>query len=156
MNPHRAKILGVVLATLTLAGTATAATDAPRLSWLAGCWTGEAGGVTTEEHWTSPAGGALVGMNKAVKGDAMVSFEFLRIEPQDGRLCYLSSPGGAPVTSFCAIEVSATRAVFENREHDFPQRIVYRRDGDRLHARIEGTLDGKQQGQDWEWRRCEK
>ena len=40
------------------------------------------------------------------------------------------------------------RIVFENAEHDFPQRIVYRRDGDRLHASIEGeegyecTLDG--------------
>jgi len=33
--------------------------------------------------------------------------------------------------------------VFENPEHDFPQRIGYERDGDGMRAWIEGTLDGR-------------
>ncbi len=133
---------------------ATPADDAARLSWLAGCWSGTAEGVVTEEHWTSPAGGVLLGMNKAVANGRLASFEHLRIAPHEGRLCYLASPQGGAVTAFCAIEIGDQRVVFENREHDFPQRILYRRDGDRLHARVEGTLDGKPAGDEWEWSRC--
>jgi len=34
--------------------------------------------------------------------------------------------------------------VFENREHDFPQRVIYRRELDgSMHARIEGERDGR-------------
>jgi hypothetical protein len=41
-------------------------------------------------------------------------------------------------------ESSENRAVFENLEHDFPQRIVYWRQGDRLGASIEGeTPEGR-------------
>ena len=63
-------------------------------------------------------------------------------------------PGGAPPTSFCAVEVGERRVVFENREHDFPQRILYWLTADgRLHARIEGPLDGKEAAMEWTWSR---
>ncbi len=42
------------------------------------------------------------------------------------------------------------RAVFENGEHDFPQRILYWLDPEgRLHARVEGRLAGQPRGQEW-------
>ncbi|HET9768392.1 MAG TPA: DUF6265 family protein [Thermoanaerobaculia bacterium] len=146
----------IVLAagTARRAAAATPAEDAARLSWLAGCWSGTAEGVVTEEHWTSPAGGVLLGMNKAVANGKLASFEHLRIAPHEGRLCYLASPQGGAVTPFCAVEVGDRRVVFENREHDFPQRILYWREGEKLHARVEGTLDGKPAGDEWEWGRC--
>ena len=149
-------VMTLVLAACTplQPAAATPADDVARLSWLAGCWSGTADGIVTEEHWTSPAGGALLGMNKAVANGRLASFEHLRIAPHEGRLCYLASPQGGAVTAFCAIEIGDRRVVFENREHDFPQRILYRRDGDRLHARVEGTLDGKPAGDEWEWSRC--
>lgn len=140
------------------AAAATPAEDAARLSWLAGCWSGTVEGIVTEEHWTSPAGGVLLGMNKAVANGRLASFEHLRIAPHgapsEGRLCYLASPQGGAVTAFCAVEVGDRRVVFENREHDFPQRILYWREGEKLHARVEGTLDGKPAGDEWEWSRC--
>ena len=44
--------------------------------------------------------------------------------------------------------------VFENPEHDFPQRIVYWREGDRvLHARIEGVIKGKERKDEWHWQK---
>jgi pyridoxine/pyridoxamine 5'-phosphate oxidase len=44
------------------------------------------------------------------------------------------------------------RVVFENREHDFPQRIPYwRGEKNRLHARIEGELDGRMQAEEGSW-----
>ncbi len=136
------------------AASATAADSIARLSWLAGCWTGTQGDVTTEEHWTSPAGGEMVGMNKAVGESGVVFFEFLRIAPQDGKLCYLASPRGGAVTPFCATTISEQRVVFENRHHDYPQRIIYERLDGGLRARTEGTVDGKQRSESWEWGRC--
>ncbi len=138
------------------APTATAAsTDLVRLAWLAGSWTGSTGEVVEEEHWTSPAGGGLVGMHKDLCQGRMISFEFFRIVPGDSnRVCYLTSPGGAPATTFCAVELSEKRVVFENAQHDFPQRILYWLDPrGRLHARIEGTIGGETRSQEWTWTR---
>ena len=135
------------------------AEPAPReiaaLSWLAGSWGGTADGVASEEHWTSAEGDGLVGMHKDIQGGKMSAFEFLRIAVDaQGRVCYLSMPGGAPPTSFCAIEIAHRRVVFENRAHDFPQRILYWLDAaGKLHARIEGPLEGKEAAMDWVWSR---
>jgi hypothetical protein len=39
---------------------------------------------------------------------------------------------------------NAIQWTFENPEHDFPQRIIYRLEtGDALYARVEGTENGK-------------
>ena len=152
--------LQALLFTLLLAlGVSAFAESAPReisaLSWLAGSWGGTADGVASEEHWTSAAGDGLVGMHKDVKAGRMTGFEFLRIEvDSQSRVCYISMPGGAPPTSFCAIEITDRRVVFENRSHDFPQRILYWLDAaGRLHARIEGPLEGKEAAMDWVWSR---
>jgi hypothetical protein len=45
--------------------------------------------------------------------------------------------------------------VFENLEHDFPQRVGYRRAGaDSVLAWIEGTVDGKTRRVDFPYRRA--
>ena len=48
---------------------------------------------------------------------------------------------------------TSNEAVFENPAHDFPQRVIYKRDGDKLNARIEGTKDGKTRGIDFPYTR---
>ncbi len=47
------------------------------------------------------------------------------------------------------------RAVFENAENDFPQRVIYSRDGDVLTGRIEGTIDGQPQAMEWVYQPAE-
>lgn len=124
-----------------------------KLAWMAGNWSGEQDGVASEEIWTSPAGGGLVGLHKDVRDGKMAGFEFLRVEiDAEDRVCYVSSPGGAPPTTFCAVEIGERRVVFESRQHDFPQRILYwLDDAGRLHARIEGPLQGKESAEEWIW-----
>ena len=46
---------------------------------------------------------------------------------------------------------SDTLVVFENPTHDFPQRIIYWKDGNDLRARIEGTMNGKTGSEEWRW-----
>lgn len=158
MALHARWIPGLIVVTVLVLGAvapACAAGRSAQLAWLAGRWGGEQGGVRSEEHWTSPAGGALVGMHKDVRGGRAVAFEFFRIvEDSSGRVCYLASPQGRPATVFCAVELTDRRVVFENKEHEFPQRVIYwRGEKNRLHARIEGVLDGRVQAEEWAWAR---
>jgi hypothetical protein len=44
------------------------------------------------------------------------------------------------------------RVVFDNRAHDFPQRVIYWRDGEALHARVEGLVRGTLESEEWQWR----
>jgi hypothetical protein len=148
----------VLAATLVALLPAAGVADTPsvqRLGWLAGVWTGSSNGVRMEEHWSTPDGGGLIGMHKDSKDGRMVSYEFFRIIPADsGRVCYMTSPMGRTPTPFCAIELTDSRVVFENREHDFPQRIIYWIEKGALHARIEGTIGGKPRSEEWVWTRA--
>jgi hypothetical protein len=89
-----------------------------------------------------------------VKGGRTVSYEFLRIEAVPAGLTYFASPQGQPPTPFVAVENRKGRVVFENKAHDFPNRILYwlGEDG-RLHARVEGMLQGQPASEDWTWSR---
>lgn len=145
--------LALPMAVPTPLGAQTAATPAvSALAWLAGSWAGRDGRDDHEEHWTAPKGGAMVGMHRTMRDGRMVEFEFFRIEEQNGRLVYLSQPGGrSPATPFTLTTLAGERAVFENLAHDFPQRLIYWKDGDALRARIEGTVNGKERSMEWRW-----
>ena len=126
--------------------------DLARLSWLEGRWEGTSGGLAMEEHWTAPRGGALLGLHRDVKDGRMVSFEFLRIQETPEGVVYFASPRSAPPTPFRLAELGDRRVVFENRQHDFPQRILYWIDpAGALHARVEGPQGGKTVSEEWVW-----
>jgi hypothetical protein len=138
----------------TTAARDASAGDVSRLDWLEGHWFGSDDGTETEEHWTSAAGGALLGMHKDVENGRMTSFEFLRIERTGTGTIYFASPRGSAVTPFTLVDAANRRAVFANDAHDFPQRIGYWVDGaGALHARIEGTLHGEAKSKEWTWQR---
>src|SRR6476661_3877720 len=106
------------------------------LSWMAGSWESASNGVETEESWLAPKSGLMLGVSRTTKPGAAAAFEFLRInDTMDGPV-YYAQPGGKPATPFKLIKLEGQSVVFENAEHDFPQRIMYRREGDTLHARI--------------------
>ena len=70
----RATMVGAVFAALTIGRLAAAASgdDVQRLAWLEGRWAGEKDGVSMEEHWTGPGGGALLGLHRDVPGREFV------------------------------------------------------------------------------------
>lgn len=127
--------------------------DIAALSWLAGNWIENGKTRTVRERWAGPYGGVLLGVAVTTQGDTAKSFEFLRIAKTPTGLSYFASPNAAPPTEFKAIEICNARVVFENKTHDFPQRVIYAKgaNGD-LTARIEGMLKGKLAGQDWHYR----
>ncbi len=149
-------VLELTLVSL-LAPAAHAASPAPdlnRLHWLEGRWSGEKDGVTITEQWTPPVGGALLGVHSDVKGDRLVSWEFLRIDTTAEGAFYFASPRSAPPTPFKLVEQGDKRVAFENKQHDFPQRILYWLDAKgALHARIEGPQAEKTVSEEWVWTR---
>jgi hypothetical protein len=63
-------------------------------------------------------------------------------------------PSGQPSAVFRARDIGDQRVVFENPEHDFPQRVGYERKGaDALAAWIEGTMNGRARRVDFAYRR---
>jgi hypothetical protein len=124
-----------------------------RLSWIVGGWGAEQDGEWGEEHWIAARGGTMLGVHRDVRAGRTSGFEFLRIEARPDGLVYLASPGGRPATEFRAVEVTDQRVTFENPKHDFPQRIVYWRTREALHARIEGKTGGKEASMEWRWLR---
>ncbi len=147
---------------LTLAAVATAAaTYSPpqggsldRLGWLAGCWELQRGARRTLEMWMPPEGGLMLGASRTSMNGTVREFEQLRLKSEGGRLVYTALPSGQAETSFSSTEVSDSGFTVENLQHDFPQRIIYRRRGaDSLVARIEGPGPGGTRGFDFPMRR---
>jgi len=112
---------------------------------MTGDWQTPAGGrVQVDEHWTQSAGGSMLGMSRTVGGDKTIEFEYLRIEQREDGIYYVAHPRArCPGTDFKLTRLSSSEAVFENPQHDFPKRIIYRKTSeDALTASIdagEGT-----------------
>jgi hypothetical protein len=115
------------------------------LSWLAGTWSFERNGRAVTERWTAPAGGMMLGTSQTVANDKTVDYEFivLRVDA-NGDLLYVAKPSRQPEASFKLVRVTDREIVFENPQHDFPQKISYTlKDDGTLLAAIEGTKNAK-------------
>lgn len=129
-----------------------------RLAWLAGSWGSSQDARETEEHWMSPKGGLMLGMNRTIDKARKTSFEYLRIEQRStaaGKrtIWYVASPSGNAPTEFKLTKLENEEVVFENLTHDFPQYVIYSRNGDALTARIEGEIAGEKKVVQWNWKK---
>lgn len=122
-----------------------------KLTWISGCWQRTTrNSQIIDEQWMTPRGESMLGMSRTVRGDSLIEYEQLRIGARAGRAVYFAAPSGQTPSEFTAASVSDTLVVFENPQHDFPQRIIYRKRGaDSLIARIEGTTGGTARGVDF-------
>ena len=112
---------------------------------MAGDWETHEVTPYVEEHWTGPAGGAMLGTSRAIKDGKMVEFEFLRLEARGDGIFYMPQPSGKPPVDFKFTPTASNEAVFVNPGHaDHLKRIIYRKNADgTLAARIEGENNGK-------------
>jgi hypothetical protein len=119
-------------------------TSVADMIWMSGCWASTEEEPGSGEQWMAPAGRSMLGMSRTVRGGATVAVEFLRItEVEDGGIVLVTLPSGQQATTFALVSQSENEVVFENPEHDFPQRVTYRLMSEKLLAgRIEGTING--------------
>jgi hypothetical protein len=121
------------------------------LTWLKGCWTSNHNNRTITEHWLKPAGGTMLGLSRTVAEGKMAAFEFMQIRQEaSGSILFIAKPSGQPEATFKLIKGSDREVIFENPQHDFPQRVIYRLQGDgSLLGRIEGVSEGKEKAVDF-------
>lgn len=120
------------------------------LAWLSGCWIADGAESGSIEQWTAPAGGSMLGVNRTIKDGKTSAFEFMRIIESDSELVFISSPSGQATASFTLTHQADRKVVFENPQHDFPQKIIYELTGSNaLLGRIEGTINAAQRTVDF-------
>lgn len=105
--------------------------------WMAGSWIEEKGAAWSEEYWTAARGGIMLGVARNGTGTRLAMWEAMQIRlNKDGKLALYAMPRGAPASEFPVVSQSGTAIIFENKAHDYPQRIRYWRDGALLKAEI--------------------
>ncbi len=153
------KRAGACLLVAIILGTGAGAgqkSGVDQLDWMSGCWFLDDGKQQVEECWMKPGGQSMLGMSRTVAGGKTVFTEHIQIREKDGQLAYIVAIGmGAKPIVFKQIKGTDGEVVFENPEHDFPQRIIYRRESaDKLFARIEGKEKGVDKGMDFRYKRA--
>ena len=123
------------------------------LEWLSGTWVQETAQEKVAETWLGPTNGLMVAVNLTSRPNGRKTFEFLRIADTPEGFSYYASPAGKEPVEFKLKESGNRRVVFENAAHEFPQRILYWREGEELVARVEGKIHDKERSEQWRFRR---
>ena len=142
----------VIAAAALMSLAAAPAQRVSELGWLSGAWVSETRDGWTEESWTAPRGGMMLGTSRSGKGGKATWFEYMRIaEDGRGKVSFWALPGGKPAVEFQLTASGRRHATFENARHDYPTRVSYRRQGNRLLATISGA--GGANPTSWTFRR---
>jgi Domain of unknown function (DUF6265) len=129
----------------TPAEPATDVNSVASLAWLDGCWVGTVNQRDFREQWSPLRGNILLGVGSTVFQGKAQSYEYLRIEPRADGVYYVALPSGQTEAAFKLTSITTDGKdvifTFANPQHDFPQRILYRRATEGwLYATIEGKI----------------
>lgn len=112
-----------------------------QLTWLAGTW--QRTNIKPErsgtEEWTQESDSVWTGRGVTLSGSDTLFIEKLKLIAIDGDIFYTADiPENQTEVYFKLTSVTDTSFSCENAQHDFPKKIVYQREGDRLKAIISG------------------
>ncbi|MES2679501.1 MAG: DUF6265 family protein [Bacteroidota bacterium] len=118
-----------------------------KLDWLVGKWENKTPEGYAAEIWEKENDSTFNGVSYFIAGKDTVSFEKISLLQSGLDLFYVPTVkgqnSGQPVT-FQMTSQTDDLLVFENPEHDFPQKITYTRiTNDSLLAEISGMIEGK-------------
>lgn len=133
----------LLLAAMPTAAAAEQVADTPIVAfhWLLGQWTRVdlPAGRSGDEQWRVQDA-ALIGVGSSYRDGVLRFCEQLRIVAEGADVFYVADvPGNPAPVKFRLVARDGESVVFENLQHDYPQRIAYRRDGSRLMATTSGN-----------------
>jgi len=122
-----------------------------KAAWLVGTWVNHRPNGDIYENWIKTGDMELTGKSYKLRGGDTVLLETIHLIQKDNVLFFIpvvtDQNGGKPVR-FQEIPGKADKLLFENKQHDFPQFISYRKiTTDSLVAEISGNQKGKFQNQ---------
>jgi len=120
---------GLDMGSPALASASRAERDLAGMAWLAGTWAGPMWGGEFVAHYSTPAGGRVISHSELLQNGEVAFYEFEVFRVVGGTVRLLPHPGGKPAGGFALVSLDrgAGKAVFENREKDFPTRVTYHR-----------------------------
>ena len=109
------------------------------------------------EEWRLINGSELIGIGFSIEeGDTVLSEE-LYVKKFADKWAYIALPVNQTITLFALSEYSENKFIFENEEHDYPQKIIYEFTADgKLNALTEGLIEGELMRRDFNFVRIEK
>lgn len=116
------------------------------LSWILGSWHIDAGEVQIYETWKEGQGNTYICEGFVLKGKDTLVVETIKLEKIGGFWVYIAQINEQnPVLFTLTPKSTAKELVFENLEHDNPQRVVYKFVNDKeLYARTEAMVNGQE------------
>lgn len=130
-----------------------------RFNKLSGIWKMNTAKGPIFESFQKVSKAELKGKSYRINGSDTIVFEQIQLISNTDGIFYIPTVkdqnDGKPVT-FRLISSEADRYIFENKAHDFPQRIIYHFiRTDSLVARIEGEKNGQVRGSNFYYRKIE-
>lgn len=118
-----------------------------QLQWLLGTWTSESGDEFSQETWSQEDNTTFSAFSFSQVQDETVFAETMVLQQKGENLLLTVATANQkdekPVT-FNLVSSEKGQFTFENKDHDFPERIIYTNPAkDSLHAWIEGTVNGE-------------
>lgn len=109
-----------------------------------GKWKMDIENAEVYEEWELLSENELAGKSYSVKDGIKIINENLYLKKFADQWAYVAVPKNQNIALFAIIEYSAKKITFENKEHDFPQKIIYEfHKGGKLTAAIEGNVNGE-------------
>jgi len=106
-----------------------------------GLWKMEIENAEIYEEWHLINENELIGTSYSLENGIKIISENLWIKKFADQWAYIAMPGNQNITLFALIEHSPKKLLFENKEHDFPQRISYEfHKGGKMTAVVEGNV----------------
>ena len=117
-------------------------------NWLAGEWVNDTdSNAIFHENWSKVSDQKYMANSYILKLQDTIFFETIDLEINDTATFYkvsVKNQNGAEAVSFRLVSNENDTYVFENKQHDFPQRIIYQyKVPDTLNAWIEGIVKGE-------------
>ena len=151
---------GLILTSLTFSSyQSTQELTFQQLTALNGAWKMVTPTETILEEWRQSPTGMMVGRSYRVKGTDTTLLESIVLKQDTKGIYYIptTEDKNKHTVTFTLNKRDQNRFVFENKKHDFPQRIIYNLiSRDSIAARIEGTVKGKTQSQDFFYKRVKQ
>src|SRR5687767_6417643 len=131
--------------------------DFKPLHGLQGLWKMETGRGAIYEEWQVKSDDKLAGRSYRINNNDTIVMERIELFIKGNEIVYspiVSDQNNQQPVSFKLISSTDGRYVFENKEHDFPQRVIYNLvSKDAVHARIEGVRNGQERESDFKYAR---
>jgi hypothetical protein len=124
-------------------------------SWMLGNWVINYGETKVYENWRQENETMLIGSGFVVKGADTIVREDMRMQYIGNKWVFIAKINeNNPILFTCNQDSAGVKLVFENPEHDYPQRITYGLNSAKeIYALVEGLDQGKANREEYYFKR---